>query len=85
MAVNGAVSVNWVYTGIGAFIKDCSGPSKGVTAYGDIVLDAFDRTAVSVIAGGVSGAGIAGGGAAGCRSLYRQRNIRGRRSGGKQL
>jgi hypothetical protein len=64
VAVNGAISVNYVYTSIGTFIKDCNGVTNGVIAFGDIKLDAIDRTAISVIAGSISGAGLGGGGAA---------------------
>ncbi len=66
VAVYGAVSVNWIYTDIAAFIKDCGDGdgTKLVRAAGDISLQAIDHSAVSVIAGNFAVAGVVGVGAA---------------------
>ncbi|MBC2721360.1 MAG: hypothetical protein HGJ97_01595, partial [Desulfosporosinus sp.] len=70
-AVNGAVSLNFINTDIAAYIIDCISPAdtpdgntKQVTAQGAILIDAIDNSAISVIAGNLSGAGKAGIGAA---------------------
>ncbi|KUG05437.1 hypothetical protein ASZ90_017119 [hydrocarbon metagenome] len=67
VAVNGAITVNNIYTNTEAYITGCQDnlePSeKYVTADGDITISATDNSAASVIAGNVS-VGIAGAGAA---------------------
>ncbi|HHV64893.1 MAG TPA: hypothetical protein GXX46_07465, partial [Peptococcaceae bacterium] len=70
-AVYGAVSLNFINTEIAAYIKDCLSPAgipeterKLVKASGNIILDAIDNSAVSVIAGDVAGAGTGAVGAA---------------------
>ncbi|MFA5537243.1 MAG: hypothetical protein WDA53_08750, partial [Bacillota bacterium] len=65
VAVNGSVSINWIYTDVGAYIKDCvsTDDSKLIWAKKDITLDAVDNSVVSVIAGDISGGGTVGAGA----------------------
>ncbi|NLY72050.1 MAG: hypothetical protein GX076_10295, partial [Clostridiales bacterium] len=60
VAVNGSVSINWIYTDVAAYIHSC----QLIQAEQDIILDAVDNSAVSVIAGDVSGGGTVGVGAA---------------------
>ncbi|HHX24932.1 MAG TPA: hypothetical protein GX723_13150 [Thermoanaerobacterales bacterium] len=63
VAVNGSVSINWIYTDVAAYILGCQGDEKYIQAKQDITLDAVDNSAVSVIAGDVSGGGVLGAGA----------------------
>ncbi len=69
VAINGAVSVNNIYTDTETFIKDCPGNidpdlAKGVIAQGDVSLDSTDNSAISAITCNISIAGSAGCGAA---------------------
>ena len=61
VGANGAVSVNWIYSNTAAFIKNEMGDNKSIIAFGDITLDAIDRSAISVIAGSISGGGLGAG------------------------
>ena len=61
VGANGAVSVNWIYSNTVAFIKNEIGDNKSIIAKENISLDAIDRSAISVIAGSISGGGLGAG------------------------
>lgn len=63
VALNGSVAINWIYTDVAAYILDCQGDGKLIQAKEDIIIDAVDNSAVSVIAGDISGGGALGAGA----------------------